>query len=47
MIAVGRAGGDLLAVLALPGGAGTADMCRQAEAHGVEVLRFADGEGRG
>jgi hypothetical protein len=31
-----------IGVLRLPGGTGTADMCRQAERAGVPVLRYED-----
>jgi len=41
MIQVARGLGDLAAVLSLPGGSGTADMCSRAEAVGVPVFRFS------
>lgn len=40
MIQVAHNLGELAAVLALPGGSGTADMCSRAEAVGVPVFRF-------
>lgn len=41
MIQVARCLGEFAAVLALPGGSGTADMCSRAEAVGVPVFRFS------